>query len=80
MKLKYPLNPVQRILLETFSWCNPNDTELAKELNELILKFFQDRVDRDMDQICKEKGIDENAVRQMLYDHDRIHNLAAQEA
>jgi hypothetical protein len=73
MKLKYPLNPVQLHLVETFSWCDPNDTQLTNDLNDLILKFFQERVDKGMEQICIEKGIDQKAVDQMLHAHDRLH-------
>jgi hypothetical protein len=72
--LSKPLSNGQLHLLKLFRWCDSDED--VNEMKEVLLKHFRQRVDEEMDKVRIEKGIDQQAVDQMMNAHDRIHTEA----
>jgi hypothetical protein len=63
------LNPVQLHLLEMFAWTE-GEEELA-ELKEVLVKYYREKVDREMDRLTAEGVISPESIEAQRYLHER---------
>ncbi len=71
MEVAYsPLNSVQLHLLQMFSYTKTESS--LKKMKDILFKFYCDEVERLGTQIAQERGLNDEQLEAMSYQHDRL--------
>ncbi|MBR4214243.1 MAG: hypothetical protein IKR94_02895 [Bacteroidales bacterium] len=64
-----PLNPVQRHILEMFSFCRSEQT--IDDLKEILAAFYADKVQKEADRLWDDGVLNNAAIDNLLNEHLR---------